>query len=342
MKIVVIGGGTGTFTVLTGLKKYPDVLPSAIVSMADDGGSTGALRTSMGALPPGDVRRALIALSEVESEESLIRLFNYRFPSEAAEGHSFGNLFLAALEKMLGSFDAAVEEASRILKVRGKVVPVTLDDVRLHAICENGLVVDGETNIDVPKHNPFLKIFNVWLDPPGVLNPKACKLILEADAVVIGPGDLYTSIVPNLLVRGMPEAIRHTKAAKIFVVNLMTKAGETHGFRVHDFVEGVEGYMGKGILTHVLYNIVLPDPEYLHVYRTEGAEFVRCDTSILPQGPKYIAADVLASNPLIRHDPDKLAKHLVSIVEERHESAKRFASKLRLRAGQAQVDAHSS
>ena len=280
--------------------------------MADDGGSTGALRTSLGVLPPGDIRRALVALSE--AEETVLNLFNYRFPSGAVEEHSFGNLFLAALEKTLGGFDRAVEEASRILRVRGAVVPVTLDQVRLHAQYEDGSVAHGETNIDIPKHDAQLRLRRVWLDPSGRLNPKAYDAIYGADLVVVGPGDLYTSIVPNLLIEGMQEALCTSKAPKVHVVNVMTKLGETHGFAVHRFVEEIEQRVGKNILTHVLYNIAMPEERFLEPYRAEGAECVVCHKELLPEGPQYLAHDVLAAGSLIRHDSDKLAQALTSLL----------------------------
>ena len=311
-RVVVIGGGAGTYTGLSGLKKYPHVFPIAIVTMADDGGSTGALRTSLGVLPPGDIRRALVALSE--AEETVLNLFNYRFPSGAVEGHSFGNLFLAALEKTLGGFDRAVEEASRILRVRGAVVPVTLDKVRLHAEYADGSMAHGETNIDIPKHDAQLRLKRVWLDPSGALNPKAREAICSADLVIVGPGDLYTSIVPNLLVRGMQDALKESKAPKVYVVNVMTKLGETHGFCAHMFVEEITRHIGENVLTHVLYNTAQPEERFLEFYSAEGAVYVVCDEQLLPKGPQYLAHDVLAIGSLIRHDPDKLARVLTSLL----------------------------
>ena len=244
----------------------------------------------------------------------MLNLFNYRFPSGAVEEHSFGNLFLAALEKTLGGFDRAVEEASRILRVRGAVVPVTLDQVRLHAQYEDGSVAHGETNIDIPKHDAQLRLRRVWLDPSGRLNPKAYDAIYGADLVVVGPGDLYTSIVPNLLIEGMQEALCTSKAPKVHVVNVMTKLGETHGFAVHRFVEEIEQRVGKNILTHVLYNIAMPEERFLEPYRAEGAECVVCHKELLPEGPQYLAHDVLAAGSLIRHDSDKLAQALTSLL----------------------------
>lgn len=314
-RVVVIGGGTGTYTVLTGLKKQADVWPTAIVSMADSGGSTGVLRTSLGVLPPGDIRRALIALSEAEAEETMLKLFNYRFPDGAVESHNFGNLFLAALEQIHGGFDKAVEEASRILRVRGSVIPVTLDSVHLHARYEDGLEVHGETNIDIPKHDARLRVEKVWLDPSGALNPKAKEALMAADLIVVGPGDLYTSISPNLLVKDMAEALKASSAPKIYVVNIMTKRGETHGFLVHHFIEVIERHLGSGVLTHVIYNVASPKREMLEPYEAEGAEFVVCDEALLPQDRhRYLAEDLLDEGHLLRHDADKLARVLLSIL----------------------------
>lgn len=312
-RIVVIGGGTGTYTVLSGLKKYPDVWPSAIVSMADDGGSTGALRTALGVLPPGDIRRALVALSE--AEEDLLKLFAYRFPTDALSGHNFGNLFLAALEKIHGGFDRAVEEASRILRVRGSVIPVTLDNVRLHARYEDGSEAHGETNIDIPKHDARLRVDTVWLDPAGAINPKARDAIQDAHAVVIGPGDLYTSVVPNLLVEGMREALEETKARKIYVVNIMTKRGETHGFCAEDFVRVVVQHLGQGVLTHVLHNTTPSNPDHIILYESEGADQVMRNGHGGQDGvPMWVSQDLLAQGPLVRHDADKLARAILSIL----------------------------
>src|SRR3989344_297873 len=243
---VVMGGGTGTFTVLSALKAY-DVQLSAIVSMADDGGSTGILRDQYGVLPPGDVRRALVALSEASVE--LRELFNYRFSSGDFAGHSFGNLFLSTLEKIQGNFGSAVEEASRILNVKGNVIPVTLGNVRLYARLQDGTTLSGETNIDIPKRGRSrAPIDTVWLRPKAKINPHAEKAIMDADVVVIGPGDIYTSIIPNLLVSGVPKALQQSKARKVYVCNLMTKFGETQNFTAMNFLDAIERYLGKDIL----------------------------------------------------------------------------------------------
>src|SRR3989338_10208038 len=233
-KIVVIGGGTGTFTVLSGLKKYPVEL-TAIVSMADDGGSTGVLRDEFGMLPAGDIRRALVALSSYP-EKFLTDLFTYRFRDSEVDGHNFGNLILVALERVTGSFEHAVAAASRLLDVRGRVLPVTFSDVRLYAELENGEIIKGETNIDIPKHDGRLLIRRVWLQPKGRANPKALNAIMNADMIIIGPGYLFTSIIPNFLVSGIQNALWKSKAKKVYVANLMTKYGETNGFSGADFL----------------------------------------------------------------------------------------------------------
>ena len=311
---VVIGGGTGTFTVLSALKKYP-VRLSAIVSMADDGGSTGILRDQYGALPPGDVRRALVALSP--DSGMMRRLFEYRFENGDFGGHSVGNLFLSALEKLTGNFATAVEEASKILNVKGNVIPVTLDNVRLCAELFDGTLIKGETNIDIPKAGQTRSpIKNVWLEPTAKLYHAAREAILNADVIVLGPGDLYTSLIPNLLVYGVPEAILYSKAKKIYVCNLMTKSGETSGFSAENFVRELEVYLGKNILDFVLCNTKKPAPSVLREYKKEFSEFVAPPATLVHslKKPKYILEDIMCGGALVRHDPKKLAKALLSLV----------------------------
>lgn len=309
-RVVVIGGGTGAFTVLSGLRKYPFEL-SAVVSMADDGGSTGVLREEFGILPPGDVRRVLVAMAHSDNR-MLSELFNYRFAEGGLRGHTFGNIMLAALSRVTGSFEDAIYEASRILRVRGTVIPVTLNNVRLCAKLENGVVIRGETNIDIPKHDGKLRIKKLWLDPVAYLNKKAREAILVADMIVIGPGDLYTSIMPNLVVRGMRDAIRKSRAKKVYVVNLMTKWGETNGFSAADFVHSVEDRLGQGALQYVLINSKRPTSERLRHYEKESAEFVVSGN--ISKKPVAVFGDFLRKRGFVRHDPDKLAKVLVSLI----------------------------
>jgi uncharacterized cofD-like protein len=306
-KIVVIGGGTGTYTVLIGLKKYPVDL-TAVVSMADDGGSTKVLREEFGVLPPGSVRPALIALSH--APQAIANLFQFRFQEgeNGLSGHNFGNLFLTALTKQLGSFEKAIEEAGKILNIKGRVIPSTLDNCRLYAELQNGEVIQGETNIDVPKHDAKLKIKKVWLDPVCAVNPKAVEAINEADVIVIGPGDLYTSIVPNFLVEGMGEVLRQAQGKKVFVCNLMTKFGETNDFTAEDFVQALEEYIGEGTLSYIIVNDKKPSEERIQKYEEVHAHVVEYDKEKLKgKKLKVIEEDVLRPVGLIRHNSDTLA-----------------------------------
>lgn len=314
--IVVIGGGTGTYVVLSGLKKYPVNL-TAIVSMADDGGSTKQLREEFGVLPPGSVRPAMVALSS--EEESLAKLFEYRFDrGNGFKGHNFGNLFLTALTKQLGSFEKAIEEAGKLLKLQGQVVPSTLEHIYLSAKLENGQVVKGEHNIDVPSHNGMLKIIKVWVEPAARANAKALLAIKKADGIVIGPGDLYSSILPNFLVKGMKEALKRSKAKKIYTCNLMTKFGETHTFCAKDFVEIMERYIGEGVIDYVVLNSKRPSASRIKKYEKEKAEFVEYGREDFKDKKfKVIKADLVRSHGFIRHDSDKLAKQIIKIMEKR-------------------------
>lgn len=309
-KIVVIGGGTGVFTVLAGLRNYPVDL-AAVVSMADDGGSSGVLREEFGILPPGDVRRVMVAMSHSD-DRVLSDLFNYRFEQGGLKGHTFGNIMLTALERICGSFEEAIKEAGRILGVRGKVLPVTTESIRLSAELEDGTLIRGETNIDVPKHDASLKVKKIFLESRAKINQEAKKTILSADLIVMGPGDLYTSIVPNLLVSGVPAAIRRSRAKKVYVVNLMTKQGETNGFEARDFINMIEKYIGAGVLDHTIINTKRPSADRLQHYEKESAEFVTADK--LGAKPVPIFGDFLRRRGFVRHDPERLAKVLVSLL----------------------------
>jgi len=313
-RIVTIGGGTGTFILLSALKEHPVHL-TAIISMADDGGSTGLLRDQYGVLPPGDVRRALVALSE--SSEVMRDLFNYRFEGGGLQGHSFGNLFISALEKVTGNFASAVSEASLILNINGEVVPVTLDDVRLCARLRDKKIVRGETNIDIPKIPRSAPIEKIWLEPEARLNPSVKRVLAAADLIVLGPGDLYTSIIPNLLVNGMAKEIKKSKAKKVYVCNLMTKTGETDGFVAEDFIKKIEEYLGKSVLDYAIFNNRKPAETILNRYRRENAFFIappkRRTKNIKPH---YILTDLIDSGKFIRHDPrKKLAKAILALLE---------------------------
>lgn len=309
-KIVVIGGGTGVFTVLSGLRKYPVNL-SAIVSVADDGGSTGVLREEFGILPPGDVRRTMVALARSD-DRLLSDLFSYRFSEGGLRGHTFGNIMLTALERITGSFEDAVYEAGRILGVSGQVLPVTFANVRLCAKLENGTVIKGEKNIDIPQHDGNLKIKKIFLEPKASINPRAAKAIHEADLVVIGPGDLYTSLVPNLVVSGLVSALKKTKAKKVYVANIMTKWGETNGFNAVDFIDAVERYVGKNVLDYAIINTKRPSADRIRLYEKESAKFV--EQGNIPHKPTAVLGDFVRARGFVRHDPDRLAKVLVSLL----------------------------
>lgn len=313
--IVVISGGTGTFMVLVGLKKYTRNL-SAIVSVADSGGSSGLLRDELGVLPPGDVRRCLVALSN--SDKLMRDLFNYRFQDGSLVGHSFGNLFLSALEKLTGSFEKAVVEAGKILSIDGEVIPVANKQTNLYAMLENGQVIKGEANIDIPKHDGNLKIKKVWLQPNIKATPQALETIRKAELIVIGPGDLYSSIIPNLLVQGISKAIKNSKAKKIYVCNLMTKFGETNGFCVSDFVKTMEKYLGRNVIDYVIFNKGNLPQRLLKKYASQKEFPVKCDIQpgFRSKGkPKYIGAKLASYQTLIRHHPDKLAKLILAVKE---------------------------
>jgi len=313
-KIVVIGGGTGVFTVLTGLKPCFNDL-TAIVTMADDGGSTGILREEFGILPPGDIRRALLALSD-SNDKMLIQLFSYRFKQGLGlTGHTFGNLLITVLERLTNDFEKAVNEAGRILSIKGKVVPVTLGNARLVAELQNGQKIVGETNIDIPKHDGRLKIKKVYLRSLVKINPNAKKAIMEADAVIIGPGDLYTSIIPNLLVGGMKEALKRTKAKIIYVSNVMTKFGETNDFKASDFIKTVSDYLGKDVLDYAVVNNKKPSFKKTAFYIKERSDFVEPDIDHKKTKKiSIVRSDLLRAGKFIRHDPKKLCSLIKMLV----------------------------
>jgi len=324
-KIAVIGGGTGSFTLLSQLKGYTKNI-SALVNMADDGGSTGVLRDELGVLPPGDVRQCLVALGE---SELLRDLFSYRFEGGTFEGHAFGNLFLTALEKMTGSFASAVETAGEVLNITGEVHPVTLDKVTLVMKQTNGMVTEGEFKIgDADFGNS--KRPDMTLSPKAELNPDALRSIMEADIVVIAPGNMYGSLAPALIVPGMSEALNATKAKKVYVCNLVTKPGQTDDFDVADFAAEIERF-GNFKLDYVLYNNEAPSKALLDKYAKGGEFGVSFDDEKLlgshyqAIGDKFIsnerfeakASDPIASSrTLIRHDAHAVAKALMRIYSE--------------------------
>ncbi len=324
-KFVVIGGGTGSFTLLSGLKHYVRDI-TALVNMADDGGSTGQLRDELGVLPPGDVRQCLVALSD---SPKVRELFNYRFEEGTLKGHAFGNLFLTALEKMTGSFAEAVETASEVLNITGYVEPVTLTNVTQCAEGRNGETIKGEYTIaysgDQLSQRP-----KIWLEPNAELNPAAKKAIMEADVVVVAPGSLYGSLAPALVVPGIGDALQATKAKCVYVANLVTKPGLTDTFKVHDFADEVERLAGGKFLDFVVFNSLKPGKRLLERYAAEGEYGVENDDAMnrqrnwRPRGADIIAksqwenkngaVDALSEKrSYIRHDPDAVARQLMRI-----------------------------
>ncbi|MFY7842720.1 MAG: gluconeogenesis factor YvcK family protein [Rhabdochlamydiaceae bacterium] len=318
-KVVVIGGGTGNFTVLKGLKQY-DVDLCAVVSMADDGGSTGILRDELGVLPPGDVRQCLVALSD--SSHLMRSLMNYRFENGGLLGHSFGNLLLSALEKVTGSFETAVEEVGKILNIKGKVIPVTTHQVRLKMILNNRDILEGEKEIYLSQEIEQ-GFRSIYLEPHPNANPEALLAIENADVIVVGPGGLYTSLIPNFLVQGVSEALVNSKAKKIFVVNLMNRRGQTTGYTVSRYLKHMADFVGSDIFDFVLVNSQLPPKELIRVYEEEG-DLIKNDltedkrvvlASLLGEIKAEHSWDLIKRN-LIRHDSDKLAQELMKIVSD--------------------------
>jgi uncharacterized cofD-like protein len=282
--------------------------------MADDGGSAGILREDFGILPPGDVRRSLVALSETD-DKILSSLFTYRFSEgKGLTGHSFGNLMLTALQRITGSFEKAIEEAGKILRTKGQVVPVTLSDVRLCAELENGQIIKGEANIDSPSHDGRIRIKKVWLSVPAKINPKAKKAILEADLVIMGPGDLYTSVIPNILVKGIPEALEKTKATVLYISNLMTKYGETNDFSAYDFLRVVQSYLRSGTIDYFLANSKKPTLTRLKKYSAQHSVFVEIDRAKFKNKPVLVIGDYLRNTGFIRHDPEKTVRTILHLI----------------------------
>lgn len=315
-RIVAIGGGTGLFYLLRGLRDYPVDLTS-VVAMTDDGGSTGQLRTEFGVLPPGDIRRSIVALSE--SPDMMLKLFQYRFEKGTVKGHSFGNLFITALRELTGSDELAIDQAAQLLRVHGTVLPVTLEDRQLVAELSDGTVVSGQANIDRPAKPWAASLARLRLDQPAQANPRVITAIRDADLVVIGPGDLYGSILANLVVDGVVSAIQQSKAKVLFNCNLMTKRGETSGFGVHNFVHTLEKYLGRGQLDYILFGQVRQSPSVRQAYRKEGAQRVIFDpTQVADVQAEFIRMPLAAKGNLLHHDSRKLAKSIWALLHIDH------------------------
>ncbi len=308
LHIVTIGGGTGLATMLRGLKEYTSNV-TAIVTVTDDGGSSGRIRDDLGILPPGDIRNTVVALAD--TEPLMEELFQYRFDwGEGLKGHSFGNLFIAALTDITGDFEESIRAFSKILAVRGRVLPSTLDSVRLGAVYEDGSKKMGESGLPQPNK----RIKRVFLDPANALAlPDAIHAIREADVVVVGPGSLYTSIIPNLLIPGLVQSLEETYAMRIYVCNVMTQPGETDGYAASDHVKALLSHTGhKKILDYVVVNQAMISLAQSKMYAGKGAHTVRVDRPQLEElGIRVHHSDLLDRMDLVRHDSDKLAAEIM-------------------------------
>ncbi|MEB3351682.1 MAG: gluconeogenesis factor YvcK family protein [Cyanobacteriota bacterium] len=309
--LVAIGGGTGLSTLLSGLKRYSSNI-TAIVTVADDGGSSGVLRRELGVQPPGDIRNCLAALAR--EEPLLTRLFQYRFRSGSGlEGHSFGNLFLSALTAITGSLESAITASSRVLAVQGQVVPATNADVRLWAELENGERIEGESRIG-KAHSPVVRLGCIPDRPPAL--PRALEAIAHADLIVLGPGSLYTSLLPNLLVPDLVKAIARSPAPRLYVCNLMTQPGETDGLDVGGHLRAIEAQLAslgveQRLFDAVLAQETLDDSPLVEHYRRRGAEPVACDCRQLRnEGYEVMLANLQGERPsaTLRHDPRSVAQ----------------------------------
>lgn len=322
MNIVVIGGGTGSTVVLEGLKKYRELHLSVIVGMMDDGGSNATVRDEFGLLPLSDVRKSILALSEDNENSYLRKLLTYRYSgSENLNGHTLGNLLMVAMSDILGSEMEAIDTLSQMFGVRGDVIPVTLDDVRLVAEYDDNSKKIGEHYIDEPEKD--INIVKFYLDKKASANPKAIEAIKEAEYIILGPGDLYTTLLPNLLVDGISKAVKKSHAKVIYISNLMTKIGQTRHKSVKDIVNIVEGYIGKK-LSYILINSGRIPKEAYQRYLADGESLIKDDIEE-DEGQAVLRKDLVANDDikiekgdilkrsLVRHDSQKVGKVLYGI-----------------------------
>jgi len=326
LKVVAIGGGTGLATVLRGLKHHvaeparpaqvrPEITRlTAVVTVTDEGGSSGRLRRDLRILPPGDIRNCLVALAE--DEQLLTQLFNYRFSSgHGLRGHSLGNLLLAALTHLTHDFAQAVRLSSEVLAIRGEIFPATLADVRLQAVRRDGVVIHGEHSITKTR----VPIRRLRIVPSRCRPlPETLEAIRDADLITLGPGSLYTSLVPNLLVHGIPDEIARSRALKVLVCNLMTQPGESRGYSAADHVRALHQHARRKLFDHVILNQRPLSPALLKRYAAERAEPVRLDLDAVRElGVKPLCADLLIEDHVARHDSRHLAQLLLSLAKPR-------------------------
>lgn len=313
-KVVVIGGGTGSFVTLTGLRQQPDLELTTIVTMADDGGSTGRLRVALGVLPPGDMRQCFVALAESPGE--VLEKFNQRIADGELKGHTIGNMLISSLEAMYTDIELALEALAKIIPLCGTIIPVTKSKVDLVAYMTSGQIIRGE---DAIGSSDLYRLDRLALEPDAIVNPRAVAAVAEADVIVIAPGDIYTSIAPNLIVPGFTQALRESPAKFISICNLMTKAGHTDGYSVRTFARVLENYLQRP-LDAIIYNTQRPTEHALAQYREEGEEFVTIDSDLESRfrgimmlsdvAPIQQPGDALHRS-LLRHDPVKLGQEIL-------------------------------
>lgn len=308
-----MGGGTGLSVMLRGLKKFP-VDITAIVTVADDGGSSGRLRMDLQMPPPGDIRNVLIALAD--TEPLMESVFQYRFQTgEGLAGHTLGNLMLAAMKEITGDFTTAVKELSRVFSVRGRVLPSSEQDVTLCAEMTDGAIIKGESQIpNVGKQ--IKRVFLEPVDPSPV--PEAIQAILEADGIVVGPGSLYTSILPNLLVKDMTNSIRKSSAHKIYVCNVMTQLGETDNYTASDHIRAIYDHVGEGLFDTAIINNEVPPVVIQQQYANRNQRMVIPDLDHVYQlGCQPLADNLLLYRSVLRHDAERISRHILRLIQER-------------------------
>lgn len=316
-KIVVIGGGTGLATMLRGLKKYTNNI-TAIVTVADDGGGSGVLREDLGILPPGDIRNCILALAD--TEPLMEELLQYRFKDGRLKDQSFGNLFLAAMDGISNNFEEAVQKMSSVLAVTGRVIPVTLDNMILKAKLKNGKIIEGESNIPKASLEQNSAIDEVFIEPKDAKAIKEALIAInEADAVILGPGSLYTSIIPNLLVKEIREALHKTKALRIYVSNVMTQPGESDNYGVKDHIMAINKHAKCKVVDYVLVNIGTISSELEEKYLIDKSSIVNInEEEVTKLGIEVIKNDLVKIRKgYVRHDEKKLAAILVGTIMEK-------------------------
>ncbi|MEE9500119.1 MAG: YvcK family protein [Candidatus Omnitrophota bacterium] len=309
-RIVTIGGGTGLSTLLHGLKEYTSNI-TAIVTVADDGGSSGRLREEFDVLPPGDIRNCLVALAD--TEPLMEKLFQFRFADgKDLKGHNFGNLFITAMSKVTGDFEQAIKASSKVLAIRGSVVPATLTRVVLKALHKDGTETVGESKIP-EKKSPIEKMYIKPSDSRPTI--EALEAIKKSHAIILGPGSLYTSIMPNLLIGGMYDAIKQSRAIKIYICNVMTQLGETGSYKVSDHIKAIIAHTGEGVMNYCIVNTGKVPPKLLERYKEENAYPVIVDEEeIRKSGCEIVKANVIDTKDFVRHDSHKLAKIIIDLL----------------------------